>query len=312
MGNETASSPAVQLPMREVSIVGDSLNNAVTYGLSVTFETINLAKSIAVGSNIGPSFDLLKMWVWRICLVDDNVGFLGAYEAILIPNEQVKSLDSVPDLEKSMYKIIDGYPCVRLLHISGETGCASKYSIAGAVSQFSAFLLSLDEVESFFNRVATDADLARNVGGVLLEAGITQNKLKVRSGGKHRQKNFPATLRSPEKSPATELPVGVAPAGTEEAGDHPSRGRKRRLTRRGNIGKKRKSGDFLATGKVAGSSYQREKLRQEQKKSATTLTEKEGGEDPQTSTDLKNPREGREEKPTGSGDVKMPTGQQGE
>lgn len=104
-------------------------------------------------------------------------------------SKQIKSLDSVPDLERSMYKIIDGYPCVRLLHISGETGCANpgrdnvvaplvRYSNAGAVSQFSAFLLSLDEVESFFNRVATDADLARNVGGVLLEAGTTQNKLK--------------------------------------------------------------------------------------------------------------------------------------
>lgn len=39
-----------------------------------------------------------------------------------------KSLESVPDLEKAMYLNIDGYPCVRLLNVSGEIGCSSMSS----------------------------------------------------------------------------------------------------------------------------------------------------------------------------------------
>ncbi|CAK9164074.1 unnamed protein product [Ilex paraguariensis] len=41
---------------------------------------------------------------------------------------QVKQLESVPDLEKLMYMVVDGYPCVRLLSLSGEIGCSSKKS----------------------------------------------------------------------------------------------------------------------------------------------------------------------------------------
>ena len=37
------------------------------------------------------------------------------------------SMESVPDLQKSMYKVIDGYPCVRLLNLSGPIGCSSKF-----------------------------------------------------------------------------------------------------------------------------------------------------------------------------------------
>ena len=40
--------------------------------------------------------------------------------------EAMRSLESVPDLEKSMYMVVDGYPCVRLLNLSGEIGCSSK------------------------------------------------------------------------------------------------------------------------------------------------------------------------------------------
>uniref|UniRef100_A0A7N2KY87 Uncharacterized protein n=1 Tax=Quercus lobata TaxID=97700 RepID=A0A7N2KY87_QUELO len=37
------------------------------------------------------------------------------------------SMESVPDLQKSMYKVIDGYPCVRLLSLSGPIGCSILY-----------------------------------------------------------------------------------------------------------------------------------------------------------------------------------------
>lgn len=36
-------------------------------------------------------------------------------------------MESVPDLTKSMYVDFDGYPCVRLLNLTGEIGCSSKY-----------------------------------------------------------------------------------------------------------------------------------------------------------------------------------------
>ncbi|KAK6913513.1 Nicastrin, small lobe [Dillenia turbinata] len=38
---------------------------------------------------------------------------------------QMGTLESVPELEKSMYITLDGYPCVRLLNLSGEIGCAN-------------------------------------------------------------------------------------------------------------------------------------------------------------------------------------------
>jgi nicastrin len=46
--------------------------------------------------------------------------FLGA-------SGQLDSMESVPDLQKEMYKVIDGYPCVRLLNLSGVIGCSSKF-----------------------------------------------------------------------------------------------------------------------------------------------------------------------------------------
>ncbi|KAJ8425969.1 hypothetical protein Cgig2_009507 [Carnegiea gigantea] len=63
-------------------------------------------------------------------------------------------------------------------------------------------------------------------------------------------------------------------------------------------GKKENLAAFRPPEKSPAAVNRREKLRQGQKKLATTLTEKEGGEDPLTSVDLKSPREGCEEKPT--------------
>ncbi|GMY24797.1 nicastrin isoform X4 [Fagus crenata] len=41
-------------------------------------------------------------------------------------SRQSNFMESVPDLQKSLYKVIDGYPCVRLLNLSGPIGCSSK------------------------------------------------------------------------------------------------------------------------------------------------------------------------------------------
>lgn len=40
---------------------------------------------------------------------------------------QTSVMESVPDLQSSMYVTLDGYPCVRLLNLSGEIGCSSKF-----------------------------------------------------------------------------------------------------------------------------------------------------------------------------------------
>ncbi|GMH30231.1 hypothetical protein Nepgr_032074 [Nepenthes gracilis] len=101
---------------------------------------------------------------------------------------QVHSLDSVPDLERSMFRVIDGFPCVRLLNISGEIGCANpgrekvvapivRFNKADGTIRLPAILISLDEFQPFFERVAGDPEFSRNIGGVLVEAEI-QDKLK--------------------------------------------------------------------------------------------------------------------------------------
>ncbi|KAF6144687.1 hypothetical protein GIB67_006179 [Kingdonia uniflora] len=78
---------------------------------------------------------------------------------------KINSLESVPDLEMSMYMNVDGYPCVRLLNLSGEIGCAnpSRDKVVAPVVRFknlhepvhpSTILVSLDEMESLFTRHA--------------------------------------------------------------------------------------------------------------------------------------------------------------
>ncbi|XP_021757387.1 nicastrin-like isoform X1 [Chenopodium quinoa] len=120
---------------------------------------------------------------------------------------QSNSLDSVPDLERSMYKVIDGFPCVRLLNLSGEIGCANpgrdkvvapvvRYRDGVVIHQLSTILLSVDAVQSFFNRVATDADFGRNIGGVLVEAESNKEKLK----GFSPDEKFPQSKFSPYKN----------------------------------------------------------------------------------------------------------------
>lgn len=40
--------------------------------------------------------------------------------------EDGNAWESVPDLEKVMYLTVKGFPCVRLLNVSGEIGCSSE------------------------------------------------------------------------------------------------------------------------------------------------------------------------------------------
>ncbi|XP_021300371.1 nicastrin [Herrania umbratica] len=105
-------------------------------------------------------------------------------------SDQTNSMESVPDLQKSMYMVVDGYPCVRLVNLSGEIGCSNpgrdkvvapivKYKDTRELAQPSAILLSMDDVQGFFSRISNDSSFASNVGGVLVESGVEiQNKLK--------------------------------------------------------------------------------------------------------------------------------------
>ncbi|KAJ4974020.1 hypothetical protein NE237_007194 [Protea cynaroides] len=92
------------------------------------------------------------------------------------------SFESVPDLELSMYLNIDGYPCVRLLNLSSEIGCANpgrgkvvapiiRYMNETELADSSAILVSVDDMQNFFTRVSNDLNFAEKVGGVLVESG---------------------------------------------------------------------------------------------------------------------------------------------
>ncbi|KAK9741989.1 hypothetical protein RND81_03G141700 [Saponaria officinalis] len=124
--------------------------------------------------------------------------------ALSSSGQTIDSLVSVPDLERSMYKMVDGYPCVRLLNLSGEIGCANpgrdkviapvvKYHNVHVINQASSILVSWGDVESFFNRVATDPGFARKVAGVLIEAETKKDKLK----GFSPDEKFPQSKFSP-------------------------------------------------------------------------------------------------------------------
>ncbi|EPS72923.1 hypothetical protein M569_01828, partial [Genlisea aurea] len=71
--------------------------------------------------------------------------------------------ESVPDLEKSMYVPIEGFPCVRLLNLSGEIGCSNpgRSSVVAPVVRLkdvedlvgsAAILVSLEEFETIIGR----------------------------------------------------------------------------------------------------------------------------------------------------------------
>ncbi|RZC70238.1 hypothetical protein C5167_033377 [Papaver somniferum] len=92
-------------------------------------------------------------------------------------SDQVNTLESVPDLEQSMYLTVNGYPCVRLLNLSGEIGCASHETS-----------LRLSEL------LSNDTGLARKVAGVLVESST---KLQNESKGFSPVEKFPQAEFSP-------------------------------------------------------------------------------------------------------------------
>lgn len=98
-------------------------------------------------------------------------------------------LESVPDLEKAMYLDVEAYPCVRLLNLSGEIGCSNpghEKVIAPIIrlkdareklSYPSTVLVPSEEMKSFFLRVSTDPQFAKNIAGVLVESAEAHNML---------------------------------------------------------------------------------------------------------------------------------------
>ncbi|XP_027337970.1 nicastrin [Abrus precatorius] len=103
---------------------------------------------------------------------------------------QSSSMESVPDLQNTMYAVIDGYPCVRLLNLSGPVGCSNpgrdkvvapivRFENVVELSQPSAILVSLDDFPTLFTRISDDLSFASKVGGVLVEPKtVLQNKLQ--------------------------------------------------------------------------------------------------------------------------------------
>ncbi|KAJ7960071.1 Nicastrin [Quillaja saponaria] len=127
------------------------------------------------------------------------------------------SMESVPDLQKSMYKVVDGYPCVRLLNLSGIIGCSNpgrgkvvapivRFGSAAVLSDLSAILVSLHEFPNFFTRLSNDSTFASNVGGLLVESGSgLRNKLK----GFSPEQRFPQVEFAPYHSTGYEWnPIG--------------------------------------------------------------------------------------------------------
>ncbi|KAL5164235.1 Nicastrin [Glycine soja] len=103
---------------------------------------------------------------------------------------QSSSMESVPDLQNTMYASIDGYPCVRLMNLSGTIGCSNpgrdkvvapivRFENVDRIAEPSAVLVSLDEFPTLFTRISDDSSFASKVGGVLVEPSTDfQKKLK--------------------------------------------------------------------------------------------------------------------------------------
>lgn len=129
--------------------------------------------------------------------------FIARLHVSFSASGQANLLESVPDLEKSMYTVVDGFPCVRLLNLLGEIGCSNpvpekvvapivRLENANNLVQPSAILVSLEEYESLFLRISNDSNFSRNVAGVLVKSG-TQDKLK----GLSPDRKFPQAEFSP-------------------------------------------------------------------------------------------------------------------
>ncbi|KAG9443953.1 hypothetical protein H6P81_015293 [Aristolochia fimbriata] len=131
----------------------------------------------------------------------------------------VKSLESVPDLEKAMYLVVDGYPCVRLLNLSGAIGCANPgrskvvaplvrvKTSEDELDRLSTVMVPLDVMKDFLTRVSSDLNFAQKVAGVLVESEVEgHNEL---AGGFSPDDKFPQAEFAPYKKNNYEWnPVG--------------------------------------------------------------------------------------------------------
>ncbi|KAK1313082.1 Nicastrin [Acorus calamus] len=119
----------------------------------------------------------LELVILSFCLVSQILITSSA------SNGRANSLESVPDLEKAMYLSVDGYPCVRLLNLSGGIGCANPghAKVIAPIIRFKnadeklahlspAMLVSFDEMQDFFFRASNDLNFSSRVAGVLVES----------------------------------------------------------------------------------------------------------------------------------------------
>ncbi|KAJ6402391.1 hypothetical protein OIU84_014478 [Salix udensis] len=130
----------------------------------------------------------------------------------------VNSMESVPDLTKSMYVDFNGYPCVRLLNLTGEIGCSNpgrdkvvapvvRYKNVNEVTKPSAVLVSLYEFLELFGRISNDSNFAKNIGGVLVEQGMDT---QIISKGFSPDQKFPGAEFAPYKTNNYEWnPIGA-------------------------------------------------------------------------------------------------------
>ncbi|XP_011085876.1 nicastrin [Sesamum indicum] len=118
---------------------------------------------------------------FKLSLLLSSLCFLALFRLSSSASGETKSFESVPDLEKSMYKEIEGFPCVRLLNLSGEIGCSNpgREKVVAPIVRFqnakefvgsAAILVSIDEFESLLSRVLKDSAFSSKVAGILVES----------------------------------------------------------------------------------------------------------------------------------------------
>ncbi|KAK1263751.1 Nicastrin [Acorus gramineus] len=157
-------------------------------------------------------FAKLKLVILSFCLVSQIRITSSA------SNGRANTLESVPDLEKAMYLSVDGYPCVRLLNLSGGIGCANPghAKVIAPIIRFknadeklahlsSAMLeLSVDSKDGSVGKIDTltyfwasnDLNFSSRVAGVLVESVAGY---QYKPSGFSPVKKFPQAEFSPYK-----------------------------------------------------------------------------------------------------------------
>jgi nicastrin len=160
---------------------------------------------VASANNRNSLTDAMAMGLIRLLSIAFTLVLLSILPLHLSLADEITSIESVPDLQKLMYVAVDGFPCVRLLNLSGEIGCSNpginkvvapiiKLKDVKDLVQPHTILVTADEMEDFFTRVSTDLSFASKIGGVLVESGSNfQQKLK----GFSPDKRFPQAQFSP-------------------------------------------------------------------------------------------------------------------